>query len=89
MVFQEGGYVSAGHTGMIRNKNGYINDTAEPLYYFGHGLSYTEFTYSDLQTDKKNINPDDTVKVTFSKTQENMMARKSHNYIFQTRLHQW
>lgn len=60
------GYVSAGHTGMIRNKNGYINDTAEPLYYFGHGLSYTEFTYSDLQTDKKNINPDDTVKVTFT-----------------------
>ena len=51
---------------MIRNKNGYINDTAEPLYYFGHGLSYTEFTYSDLQTDKKNINPDDTVKVTFT-----------------------
>ena len=60
------GYVSAGHTGMIRNKNGYINDTAEPLYCFGHGLSYTEFTYSDLQTDKKNINPDDTVKVTFT-----------------------
>ena len=60
------GYVSAGHTGMIRNKNGYINETAEPLYYFGHGLSYTEFTYSDLQTDKKNINPDDTVKVTFT-----------------------
>ena len=60
------GYVSAGHTGMIRNKNGYINDTSEPLYYFGHGLSYTEFTYSDLQTDKKNINPDDTVKVTFT-----------------------
>ena len=60
------GYVSAGHTGMIRNKNGYINDTAEPLYYFGHGLSYTEFTYSDLQTDKKNINPDDTVKVNFT-----------------------
>lgn len=43
------GYVSAGHTGMIRNKNGYINDTAEPLFYFGHGLSYTEFTYSDLE----------------------------------------
>ena len=59
------GYVSAGHTGMIRNKNGYINDTAEPLYYFGHGLSYTEFTYSDLQIDEKKIDPDDTVKITF------------------------
>lgn len=43
------GYVGAGHTGMIRNPNGYINDTAYPLYYFGHGLSYTEFAYSNLQ----------------------------------------
>ena len=43
------GYVGAGHTGMIRNPNGYINDTAFPLYYFGHGLSYTEFAYSNLQ----------------------------------------
>ncbi|MEY8411047.1 glycoside hydrolase family 3 N-terminal domain-containing protein [Lachnospiraceae bacterium 62-26] len=59
------GYVSAGHTGMIRNKNGYINDTAKPLYYFGHGLSYTEFTYSDLHIDKKIIAPEDTVKITF------------------------
>lgn len=43
------GYVGAGHTGMIRNPNGYINDTAYPLYYFGHGLSYTEFRYSNLE----------------------------------------
>lgn len=42
------GYVGAGHTGMIRNPNGYINDTAFPLYYFGHGLSYTEFAYTNL-----------------------------------------
>lgn len=42
------GYVGAGHMGMIRNPNGYINDTAYPLYYFGYGLSYTEFAYSNL-----------------------------------------
>lgn len=47
------GYVGAGHTGMIRNKNGYINDTAEPLYCFGHGLSYTSFEYSDMKIEKK------------------------------------
>lgn len=59
------GYVSAGHTGMIRNKNGYINDTANPLFYFGHGLSYTKFTYSDLQIDKENINADDDISISF------------------------
>lgn len=58
------GYVSAGHTGMIRNKNGYINDTAEPLFYFGYGLSYTEFEYTDLQTEQTDVGPDDTVRVT-------------------------
>lgn len=42
------GYVSAGHTGMIRNPNGYIDATARPLYCFGHGLSYTAFTYREL-----------------------------------------
>jgi beta-glucosidase len=46
------GYVSAGHPGMIRNKNGYINDTAFPLFCFGHGLSYANFEYSNLRVSK-------------------------------------
>ncbi len=57
------GYVAAGHTGMIRNKNGYINDTAFPLYYFGHGLSYTEFTYSDIRVEKNRVDPDGEIEV--------------------------
>ena len=47
------GFRAAGHTGMIRNRNGYINDTAFPLFYFGHGLSYTYFTYTNLQCSNK------------------------------------
>lgn len=58
------GYVGAGHTGMIRNPNGYINDTAYPLYYFGHGLSYTQFRYSDMTLEKNKVGPEEEVIVT-------------------------
>ncbi len=57
------GYVAAGHTGMIRNKNGYINDTAYPLYYFGHGLSYTTFAYSDARLYKDKVTAQDILQV--------------------------
>lgn len=57
------GYVSAGHTGMIRNKNGYINDTAFPLYYFGHGLSYTEFAYSEAEVERAQVTARDVLVV--------------------------
>ena len=36
----------------------------EPLYSFGYGLSYTNYTYSDLQTDKKSYKADETVNLT-------------------------
>ena len=57
------GYRAAGHTGMIRNKNGYINDTAFPLYDFGYGLSYTTFAYSDFKAQAQEIAPDGTIRV--------------------------
>lgn len=52
------GYVSAGHPGMIRNPNGYINATARPLYCFGHGLSYTQFEYCSLSLSACQVSPD-------------------------------
>lgn len=57
------GYVSAGHTGMIRNQNGYINDTAFPLYYFGHGLSYTAFAYHDAAIAQTQVTAQDTLDI--------------------------
>jgi beta-glucosidase len=57
------GYIGAGHTGMIRNKNGYINDTAAPLYYFGHGLSYTTFDYTDMTIQKPTVKPNETIEI--------------------------
>ncbi len=38
----------------------------EPLYPFGHGLSYTAFQYSDLKINKKQAGANDTVKVSFT-----------------------
>lgn len=35
-----------------------------PLFPFGFGLSYTEFEYDNLATDKKEYSTDDTIKVT-------------------------
>lgn len=60
------GYISAGHKGMIRNQNGYINDSAYPLYYFGHGLSYTEFEYSDLKLSSDMVHPQEELTVTLT-----------------------
>ncbi|MCR4952381.1 MAG: glycoside hydrolase family 3 C-terminal domain-containing protein, partial [Solobacterium sp.] len=43
---------------------GYVAGKSDPLYKFGHGLSYTEFKVSDLKTDADQIPTDGTVTVT-------------------------
>ncbi|MCI0696607.1 glycoside hydrolase family 3 C-terminal domain-containing protein [candidate division KSB1 bacterium] len=44
----------------------YENKSLEPLYPFGHGVSYTTFEYSDLKVSKAKFNANDLVQVTFS-----------------------
>jgi len=39
--------------------------TTEPLYHFGYGLSYSEFEYSNICLDKKEISKEGSVKVSF------------------------
>ncbi len=51
-------------------KSDYLDITNDPLYPFGYGLSYTQFSYSDITLDKKSIRPSEklTVKVTVTNT---------------------
>ena len=46
----------------------------KPLYPFGYGLSYTTFAYKNLQTDKENYQPGDTVRLSFTLTNTGKVA---------------
>lgn len=56
------------NSGYRRNKErvfpGYSECTYEPRYYFGFGLSYTSFDYSDLRISQEEYWPGETVDVT-------------------------
>jgi beta-glucosidase len=47
----------------ITNNRTYMYAKSEPLYVFGHGLSYTTFEYSNLKTDKQTLLEEDILTV--------------------------
>ncbi len=55
----------------LENLNGNV---FEPLYSFGHGLSYTEFTYSKIEVDKKELKPGSEMNVTVEVTNSGKYA---------------
>lgn len=57
--YQEGVYVGYRY---------YETKRVEMLYPFGYGLSYTDFSYSNLKLDKTEFTPDDTLKVSVDVT---------------------
>nr|WP_294897930.1 glycoside hydrolase family 3 N-terminal domain-containing protein [uncultured Pedobacter sp.] len=46
----------------------YLDESNSPEYAFGHGLSYTNFKYSDMKLDKNEIALNDTIKVSLNVT---------------------
>jgi len=49
---------------LIQGSGTYLYQESEPLYAFGHGLTYTTFTYEDLDLSSRVINSHDSVTVT-------------------------
>ncbi|PHO07027.1 hypothetical protein BFT35_07805 [Thermoanaerobacterium thermosaccharolyticum] len=60
---------------IIKGKRTYMYFEDEPLYCFGHGLTYTEFHYSNLKFNNKSFNLGDEIIIRF--TLENVGTRES------------
>ncbi|MGD0591673.1 MAG: glycoside hydrolase family 3 C-terminal domain-containing protein [Bacteroidota bacterium] len=52
--------------GIFSGYRWYEKNNIEPLYPFGHGLSYTTFEYSDLKVSKDTFHDQDTIQVSFT-----------------------
>lgn len=54
---------SAWHQGESIGFVNYVDTPHTPRYYFGHGLSYTTFAYSDFSISEKEIDPQGSVRI--------------------------
>ena len=56
------------------------------MYAFGHGLSYVDFEYSDLQANKEKYRANDVIKLTFNLTNNGSMEADEVTQVYVKRL---
>jgi beta-glucosidase len=62
-------------SGMHSNIYGdYVSEKVTPLYPFGHGLSYTDFKYSDLAINKSHATTGEVVDISFTLANQGKVA---------------
>ncbi len=62
------GHIPAYYNHKPSAKRGYAFTETSALYPFGHGLSYTQFTYSDLKINKASVKAGDVVDISLTLT---------------------
>lgn len=65
---------SSYHQGTVGAFSSYSNCPFEPRYCFGYGLSYTDFSYSNLTINTNEVLPSDSVEILFDVTNVGEMA---------------
>jgi beta-glucosidase len=63
----------------------YWNEESTPLFPFGHGLSYTRFSYGEVHVDRESVGVDDTTTLTVDVTNE---GEREGTEVVQLYLHQ-
>lgn len=65
---------SSYHQGESVGFSDYVNMSHQPRYFFGEGLSYTTFAFSDMNLDKKTVAPNGVVDISVKVTNTGKVA---------------
>jgi beta-glucosidase len=71
--------------GILVGYRWYDTKNIVPLYPFGYGLSYTSYSYSAVQTDKKNYKPGEKITITLKVTNKGMYDGKEIVQLYATK----
>jgi beta-glucosidase len=66
----------------FRYTSKYLDMSNEPLFPFGHGLSYTRFTLDNLRTDRSELGPGETISIEVDVSNEGELAGEETVLLF-------